>query len=79
MDTVKKLFPLSFGKETLKDLVIAIVIYIVADFACGLVIGLLGAIPLMGWLFSIVGWVAGIYFFAGIVIAILAYLKVLKD
>ena len=79
MDTIKKLFPLSFGKNTVKDLVIAILIYIVLDIVCGFVIGLLGKLPLIGWLFGLVGAVAGIYFFVGIVIAVLAYLKVLKD
>lgn len=79
MQLIRNLFPLSFRGTSGKDLVITILIYIALDIVCGLVIGLLGILPLIGWLFSIVGWVAGIYFFAGIVIAVLAFLKVFND
>ena len=78
MDTIKKLWPQAFKANDVKSLVIAIVIYLVADFICGLVIGLLGGIPLIGLIFRLVGWVAGIYFFVGIVLSVLNFLKVLK-
>lgn len=79
MDTIKKRFPFSFRGKTLKDLIITILIYIIADVVCGLVIGLLGAIPLVGILFRLVGWALGLYFFVGIVLAVLAFVGVLKD
>ena len=78
MDTIKKLWPHAFKAADVKSLVITVLLYIVADFLCGLVIGLLGKIPLLGFLFSLVGWVLGVYFFLGIVFAVLNFLKVLK-
>ena len=78
MDTIKKLFPYSFKASTVKDLIVTIVVYLIADVVCGFIIGLLGHLPLLGWLFSIVGWLAGIYFFVGIVLAVLNFLGVLK-
>ena len=44
----------------------------------GLVLGLLGAIPLLGIIFRIIGWVVDIYCLVGIVLVVLDYLKVLK-
>lgn len=78
MDTIKKLWPYSFKATDVKALIITIVIYIVADFVCGLVIGLLGKLPLLGFIFSLVGTVLGIYFFVGIVFAVLCFFKILK-
>ena len=79
MDTLKKLFPLSFGaKKDIKALIINILIHVVADVVAGLVIGLLSSLPLIGWAFGLVGGLVGIYFTVGIVLSILDYLKVLK-
>lgn len=78
MDMLKKYWARAFKANDGKSLAMAIIFYIVADFVCGLIIGLLGALPLVGFLFNIVGWLAGIYFFVGIILAILNFLKVLK-
>ena len=79
MALIKSLFPFSFQSKTLKGLLITILIYIVLDVVCGFIIGLLGKIPLVGFLFAIVGWVLGLYFLVGIVLAVLNFLGVLKD
>lgn len=78
MNLLKSVFPFSFKSETVKDLIITVVVYIIADVICGFIIGLLGALPLIGWIFSLIGWVLGVYFFVGIIIAVLNFLKVLK-
>ena len=78
MDMIKKLWPWALKAKDVKSLVITIVICIVADFVCGLVLGLLGAIPLIGIIFKLVGWVVGIYFLVAIVLAVLNFLGVLK-
>ena len=76
---LKKYFPYSFGKKsTQQDLIKAILLYVVAGFVGGLVIGLLGKIPLIGFLFGIVGTVVEIYVVAGIVLTVLDYKKMLK-
>ncbi len=78
MAFVRKLFPFSLNACDLKSLIITILIYLVADCICGCVIGFLGRIPLIGLLFALIGWVLGIYFFVGIVIAVLNFLGALK-
>ena len=72
MDTLKKLFPLSFkAKNGIGGLIVNILIHVVADFLAGLVILL---IPILG----ILGGLIGLYFTVGIVLSILDYLKILK-
>ena len=78
MDMLKKFFPLSFKVAETKDLVVSIVIYAIIDVVCGLIIGLLAKIPLIGILFSILGSVIGLYAVAGIVLSILVFVKVIK-
>ena len=53
MDILKKVFPLSFKVEDLKAFVIALVVYVLVDIVCGVVIGLLVKIPVIGVIFSI--------------------------
>ena len=76
---LKKFFPISFKySDTVSNLIIGILIYIVGDIIAGAVIGLLAAIPLIGWLFGLVGSLVGLYCLAGIVIQVLVFTKVLK-
>jgi len=78
MDKVKKFFPLSVRGADVKALVISIVIYVVVAFVAGLVLGLLGAIPLLGWVFRIISWLLDLYCLVGIVIAVLHFLGIVK-
>ena len=72
MDTLKKLFPLSFkAKNGVGGLIVNILIHVFADFVAGLIILLL---PILGFL----GGLVGLYFTVGVVLSILDYLKVLK-
>ena len=78
MDTVKKLFPFSFKEFDVKSLVITIIAYIVLGFLVGLVLGLLGKIPLIGWIFRLVRWLIELYITIGIILAILKFLNIVK-
>ena len=78
MDTLKKFFPHAFKAADVKSLVISIIIYLVIGFIGGLIIGLLSAIPFIGWLFSIVGALVDLYTLVGIILAVLFFAKVLK-
>ena len=78
MDKVKKLFPYSAKGTDVKSLVISIIIYIVVGLVAGIVLGLLSAIPLLGIIFSIIGWIIDLYCLAGIVLAVLYFLGVIK-
>lgn len=78
MDILKKLFPLSFISKDLKPFIISLVIYVVAEAVCGCVIGFLASLPILGIIFSVLGYVLGLYALVGIVLSILVFVKVIK-
>lgn len=78
MDMLKKFFPNAFKATELKAFIIALILYAVIDVVCGVVIGLLARIPLIGIIFSLLGSLVGIYALAGVVLSILVFVKVLK-
>ena len=79
MDMIKTIFPYSFGAKDLKALAIKIVVYLVVGAIVGLLCGVIGLIPLLGPIIAwAVGGIVSIYSLAGIVIAVLDYMKVLK-
>jgi len=87
METLKKFFPLSFKRtDSVGNLIVGILIYLVVGILAGLVIGLAtligGWIPVLGTILGIVLGLAGslvdLYVFAGIVIQILVFCKVIK-
>ena len=79
MEMLKKFFPYSFKSTNVKELLIVLVIYIIADAVCGAVIGLFGKIPVVGLLCGIVGTVVGLYFLVAIFLAILHFVGVFKE
>lgn len=88
METLKKIFPLSFKRlDSVANLVIGILIYLVVGIVAGALIALSTMLvewipvlgPIVGWALGVVSSVIGLYVLAGIVIQILAYCKVLKD
>ena len=80
MDILKKLFPLSFKMTgSVANLIIGTIIYLVAEIIVGGVLGLLGAIPVVGVIVSLVGALVGLYTVGGIVVMFLYHFKVLKD
>ena len=79
MDMIKRYFPLSMNVKDVKDLIIKIVVYVVVELLVGLVCKVIGFIPFVGGIVAwIIGTVVGIYVLAGIILAILDYLKILK-
>lgn len=78
MDLVKSLFPVSLKACDLKGLVISILMYAVVNFIGGFVIGLLAKIPLIGFVFGLVGWLLNVYCALGIIAAILFFLHIVK-
>ena len=79
---LKKLFPYSYQKSLLVSLIIYIVTAIVASLLIGFAGAITGWIPvvgtLVGWALRIVGIIVDIYVLAGIVISVLAFLKIVK-
>ena len=79
MDSLKKYFPLAFKqKKDTKELLINVLLHVGADILAGLIIGLLSGLPLLGWLFSLVGSLVGIYFTVSVILSLLDYFKVIK-
>ena len=78
MDFIKKLFPQTRQANDLKGLLIAILIYAIVNLVGGFVLGLLDGIPLVGFVFGLVGWVLGIYCAVGIIVSILVFFKIVK-
>ena len=79
MDILKSLFPWSFKNKTMKDLIISILIYMAINIVGGLVFGLLSVVPLIGFVFSLLGGLLGIYSLAGVILASLHFFGLLKD
>lgn len=80
MDVLKKFFPFSFSvkKDDIVSLIINILIHLGAGAVLGWIFGLLAHIPLVGFIFGLVGGLVGLYLFVGIVIMVLDYFNVLK-
>ena len=78
MGFIKSLFPQTMQAKDLKGLLIAILIYVIVNFVGGFVLGLLSKIPLLGFVFGLVGWVLSIYCAVGIIVAILVFFKIVK-
>ena len=88
METLKKIFPLSFKRvDTAANLVIGILIYLVVGILAGVLIALSTMIvgwipvvgPIIGWVLGIASSLIGLYVLAGIVIQILVFAKVIKE
>ena len=79
MDALKKYFPYSFKeKKDVAALEINIIVYIVVAAVIGILLKLVGWIPVVGILVGIVGGLIELYVTIGIVLSVLDYLKGLK-
>lgn len=73
---MRAFFPLSTKANDLKSLLIVILIYIAVSVAAGVVLGLLGWIPLVGKILGIASQLIDLYCLAGIVVTIILYFKI---
>ena len=78
MNLLKSLFPVSCGANSVKGLIIAIIIYVVVNLVGGFVLGLLGAFPLIGFVFDFVGKIIWAYCALGVIVALLIFFKIVK-
>ena len=87
MKELKKWFPVSFDRaKSLGDFIIGLIIYVIVGALLGLLIGFAGAITgwipvvgtIIGWVLRILSILAEVYVVGGIVLLILAFLKVIK-
>ena len=78
MDMLKKYFAKAFTAKDVKSTLIAVLIYAALAFVGGLVLGLLGALPIIGFVANVIGWLLEIYCTVGIILAVLVFFKVIK-
>lgn len=72
MDTLKKIFPFSFGIADVTKLVINIVIYVIIG---AIAVVIIGFVPVVG---AILGGLIEAYVVIGVLLAVLDYLKLIK-
>lgn len=78
MDILKKYFPRAFKSDELYAFIVSLIVYVLIDVVCGVVIGLLSKLPIIGFIFGLAGSLVGLYAFVGIVLSILVFVKVIK-
>ena len=78
LSSVKPFFPHAFKANDLKGLVIALVIYAIVAVVLSFALGLLSAIPVIGFVSKVAGWLADLYCTAGVIFSILVFLNVIK-
>lgn len=71
-------FPQAFASRDVRSLVVTLITYAIFSFIAGIVLGLLSGIPILGIIFSVIGWMVELYCVVGIVLAILVFLKVVR-
>ena len=79
MEFLKKFFPRSFShSNTVAQVIITAIIYLVVGAVASVAIGILSYIPVVNLIVGILGSLVSIYCFVGIVVSILVYLKVIN-
>ncbi len=75
-NNVQRFFPLSYwNTDTGMGLLLSILGYILGDVVVGIVVGLLGQIPLLGLIAGLLNWAVGVYIVVGIVLGIANWIK----
>ena len=77
MKKLLEYFPLTKSATDLYHLIAVIVVYALAAWVIGWVLGLLQVLPLIGTILSILGWLVRLYCTCGIVLVLLKYFKVI--
>lgn len=78
VNQLKKYFPFKATQGNVMSLVIAIVVYVVVGVIAGVIMGVIGIIPLVDIIVRILGVLVDLYCLAGIVLAVLDFLGILK-
>ena len=86
MDSLKKLFPLSWSyTKGVGNLIVGILLYVLVGIVAGALIWLAGFVTgwipvlgmLVGWVLRVIGILVDVYVIAGIVLQILVFCKVI--
>lgn len=79
MDLLKKFWPTPFKikKGNLASFLIQLIIFLVIVAVFGWLVGLLAHLPVVGFIFGLVGSLVGIYNIVGVVLCILRFIGVI--
>ena len=80
MNFLKTVWPTPFKieKKNVSSFIVQLIIFIVICAVAGALIGLLVKLPIIGFIFGIVGSLLGTYSLIGVVLCILVYFDVIK-
>ena len=80
MEFIKTFWPTPFKvkEKDIASLVVQLIIFIVACAIAGVLLGVLAKLPVIGFVFGIVGGLLGVYNLVGIVLCILQFFGSLK-
>ena len=77
MNSYKKYFPLAFTeKKDIMAVVANVALHIVAGWIAGIVLGIVGILPVIGLLAGLAGAAAELYLLVSMVLSVLDYLKI---
>ena len=77
MDTVKKIWPLSFNAADTTQFVINLIIYLAAPTILNIAIGFIPNVVFFGWVLSSLSSLGGLYCTVGLVLLILYRLRII--
>ncbi|MGN1398450.1 MAG: hypothetical protein ACI4WG_00395 [Erysipelotrichaceae bacterium] len=66
------------AKKDIIHLLVVIAVYVVANWLVGILFGLISWLPIVGWLLKLIKIVIRVYLGLGVLVALLAFLKVVK-
>lgn len=78
MHIVKRYFPHALKADNVTGLLVALLIYVLVNFIGGFIFGLLGKLPLIGFIAAFAGWALGLYCAIGAILSILIFLHIIK-
>jgi hypothetical protein len=80
MDFLKTLWPTPFKikPKDVTSFIVQLIIFALIIIVASILIGVLRAIPIVGWVFGIVGGLIDLYSLIGVILCICKFLDVLK-
>ena len=78
MDLIKQLWPFSFQTKNVSDLLIKAILYVICAALFSILMGVLSKVVVINVIMAIIGTLADIYLFVGLVLLFLNYFKVIK-
>ena len=77
MKSLKIYFPFAFTeKKDIMALVVNVILHIVAGWAAGIVLGIIGVLPVIGLLAGLAGAVVELYLLVSMILSVLDYCKI---